>query len=348
MLSLFVKDKPKQYTIKNTSHGEKDFREVIIAEWEPDILPKGYNDHLIVKVADNSFTDPKRIAMWKRCVEEYIKLGYYCPQIFNTRAGEFPYIDYKGRRCIVYGEEYAKYRSAEDIGSENVSENGYYTYIDDAILMNARIAAKYFDYTSYPSGYCLFEKFCSTDTDDEVMENALEWKKIAEGLPAEFKPRTERIWQRWNQNREQLEKIYPELPHSVFQADINHSNCLLDNNKKFKGVYDFNLAGRDVFINYLFREIPYVMTTNNFNASEVEDYDVKCIMHAIRVSKKIYSFNEIERNAAILLYRCIKPLWYTPIEKLKKAGDDLTAINKCLEETEYMQTREIDFAGAMI
>lgn len=348
LLSLFVREQPKQYTVKNTSHGENDFREVIIAEWEPGILPEEYHDHLVVKVADNGFTDPERIAMWKRCAEEYISLGYYCPQILMTRAGEFPYIDYNGRRCVVFGEEYSKYRSVEDIGDENVNANGYYTYIDDAILMNARVAAQYFDYTDYPSGYCLFEKFCSTDLDDEVMENALEWKKIADGLPDEFRPRIEKIWRCWNQNREQLEKIYPELPRSVFQADINYSNCLLDEDKNFKGVYDFNLAGRDAFINYLFREIPYVMTINSFKASEVEDYVVRCIMHAIEISKQVYTFNEVERNAAILLYRCINPLWYTMVERLRKAGDEPAAVSKCLDETEYMQTREIDFAGAMM
>lgn len=348
LLSLFVGEKPKQYIIKNTSHGEDDFREVIIAEWNPGVLPERYRDHLVVKVADNGFTDPTRIAMWKRCAMEYTRLGYYCPPVLAAGSGEFPFVNYKGRRCVVYGEEYSKYRSAEDIGDENVSENGYYTYIDDAILMNARVAAAHFEYTDYPSGYCLFERFCASDPCDEVMENALEWKRIADGLPAEFKPRTDRIWQRWNQNRAQLEQIYPKLPRSVFQADINCNNCLLDECNHFMGVYDFNLAGRDVFINYLFREIPYVMTIDGFNRSEVEDYDVKCIMRAIKISKQAYTFREAERSAAILLYRCVKPLWYTAIEKLEEAGDDRAAVRRCLGETEYMQTREIDFAGAMM
>lgn len=347
LLSLFVKEKPKDYTVKNTSHGEDDFREVILAEWEPGVLPEEYGDRLAVKAADNGFSDPERIAMWKKCAEEYGRLGYYCPRILTTSAGEFPYVEYNGRRCVVFGEEYSKYRSAEEIGDEDVNENGYYTYIDDAILMNARVAAQYFDYTDYPSGYCMFETFCPADPTDEVMENALEWKKLAEGLPTEFASRVDRIWRRWNQDRERLKKIYPRLPRSVFQADINSSNCLLDEDKNFKGVYDFNLAGRDVFLNYLFREIPYVMTISGFRAPEAEDCVVRRIMHAIEVSKQAYTFNEAEKSAAILLYRCINPLWYTMVEGLKKAGDDPAAARRCLEETEYIQTREIDFAGAM-
>jgi hypothetical protein len=249
---------------------------------------------------------------------------------------------------VVYGEEYSKFKSAEDIDCENISKDGYYTYIDDAILMNAKAAAKYFDYTDYPSGYCLFEKFCSTDPDYEVMEVALEWKKTADKLPAEFTPQIEKIWTRWNKNREELEKIYPLLPRSVFQADINYSNCLLDNDNSFKGVYDFNLAGRDVYINYLFREIPYVMITENFKITNSANFTIECIMHGIKVSKRVYKFSEIERKAALLLYRCIKPLFYDAVENLKNAGDDFAAINKCLDETERIQTQEIDFAGAMI
>ncbi len=56
-------------------------------------------------------------------------------------------------------------------------------------------------------------------------------------------------------NRNELEQIYFKLPTSVFQADLNSTNLLLDDNGRFAGVFDFNLCGRDVFLNYLFREI---------------------------------------------------------------------------------------------
>ena len=78
-----------------------------------------------------------------------------------------------------------------------------------------------------------------------------------------------------------MELIYHKLPTSVFSADLNTSNILLDEQGKFVGVYHFNLCGKDVFLNYLFREI--------------------------------YS------------------------------GDDIEAINACLDKTEFAQTRMIDF-----
>ena len=118
---------------------------------------------------------------------------------------------------------------------------------------DAKIAGKYLDYGKYPSGYCLFDTFCPSDEVDEVLENALSWKEYAETLPEEFTEQVQQIWQLWMKNRRELEQIYHTLPTSVFQADLNPTNLLIDENGKFVGVYDFNLCGKDVFLNYLFR-----------------------------------------------------------------------------------------------
>ncbi len=53
------------------------------------------------------------------------------------------------------------------------------------------------------------------------------------------------------------------------------------------------------------------------------------------------------KQAAPLLYRCLKPLWYTETETLKKAGNDETAIQACLDRTEKLQAKEIDFSAYM-
>ncbi|MDE7292870.1 MAG: aminoglycoside phosphotransferase family protein [Oscillospiraceae bacterium] len=333
LIGLFAREKPTNFTVRNTGRGNNDFREVIIAEWG--------EKRLVIKAADNGFTSPERIAGWQRCVTEYRKLGYYCPKILTARDGSFPVVTYKDRRCAVYGEEFSEYRTAEDMGDSVIGEDGFYTYIDEAILMNAKAAAMYFDFTEFPSGYCLFEKFDENDEDYEVMENALEWKRTADKLPGEFKETVCRIWERWNRDRESLEKIYPILPRSVFQGDINSSNCLLDEAHNFMGVLDFNLSGRDVFINYMFRELPSAMGVRGIN-----DGELKCILHGIEVAKRVYNFSEIEKSAALLLYRVIKPLWITEVEKLKNARS-MDDVKKCLDYVEYLQIREIDFKGVM-
>ena len=61
----------------------------------------------------------------------------------------------------------------------------------------------------------------------------------------------------------------------------------------------------------------------------------------------MYAFSEAEKEAALPLYRCLKPLWYTRVEALKDAGSDEAAIQRCLDEMEQAQTRSIDFRSVM-
>lgn len=107
IFQLFFDDLPYLYEIKNTSRDDTDFREAIIAEWTSG---KKY----VVKLSDNDFTFPEKIEAWKRCVEEYQKLGYYCPTIYSSKDMDFPVVIYKGHNCVVYVEEFCKYSIANE------------------------------------------------------------------------------------------------------------------------------------------------------------------------------------------------------------------------------------------
>ena len=321
ILALFFDAPPVKWEIKNTSHGESDFREAVIAEW-------GDGSRYVLKLADNDFTSPEKIAVWQRSAEEYRRLGYYTPAIIAAKAGGFPVVSYKGHSCAAYAEEYSKYGSAED------RKIPFDSFMEDIVKMTARVAAARFDFSEFPSGYCLFERFCESDKNDEVTDNALEWKEYADTLPEEFRPQTERIWRRWQQNRAELEPLYKKLPTSVFQADLNESNILVDDSGKFVGVFDFNLCGRDVLLNYLFREF--------------DRHDPECIdltLQVLRIAGGVYRFNDEEIAAMPLIYRCVKPLWSTEVDRLKAAGGDRAAIRAQLDKTEYAQTMAIEFSG---
>lgn len=330
IFQLFFEDLPIRFEVKNTSRNDNDFREVIIAKWSS-------GDKYVIKLSDNDFTFPDKIKSWVRCAEEYRKLGYYCPAIFYSKKGDFPVVEYKGHKCVAYAEEYSIYNAVDARTDESCNIHDR-EYMGPAFEMIARVAAKRFDFTDYPSGYCLFDRFCPSDATDEILELALEWKKYADTLPEEFREQVNRIWQRWNDNRSSLEQIYHRLPTSVFQADLNPTNILIDSDGKFVGVMDFNLCGKDVFLNYLFREICWL--------SDNEE-ELNYILRTLEKINHAYRFSDIEIQAAPLLYRCLKPLWYSKVEKLKEAGGDREKIRACLNETEYMQTRTIDFGYYM-
>ena len=60
------------------------------------------------------------------------------------------------------------------------------------------------------------------------------------------------------------------------------AKCLIDADGKFVGICDFNLAGRDEFLNYLFREI----------LGETMEEELAEILRALRIVKKYYTFSE--------------------------------------------------------
>lgn len=325
VFSAFFDGEPVIADVIDTSREEDDFRKTFI-------ITTTEGEKYVLKFAANDFTFPEKICMWQRTVEEYRELGYYCPRIFNDKNGDFPMIEYNGVKCVVYAEEFSKYRPLEDRATcdDDAPELDSSAYFEDMWRMTARIAAKRLDYTEYPSAYCLFETFCPSDEVYEVLENALNWKKTADALPEEFQEQAQKIWRLWNENREKLETIYHELPSSVFQADLNSTNLLIDDEGNFKGVYDFNLCGRDVFLNYLMRE-----------------NSIETIPDALRVASKYYAFSDEEKAAALPLFRCLKPLWYSRVKELKDAGSDPEKIKQCLDKVEGYLTEDRDLASCM-
>lgn len=333
VFELFCDNAPLSFETINTSRSDEDFREVVIAE-----LSSG--EKAVIKLADNDFTFPEKISMWRRTTEEYRRLGYYCPKIIPDKTGNFPTVNYKGHSCIAYAEEYSPYRPAEyrSEGDPEKDKISAEQYEKEAWIMTAKLASEYLSYTDHPSGYCLFETFCSSDKTDEVLEEAIEWKKYAQTLPEEFQPQVERIWQLWTDNRNTLEPLYKKLPTSVFQADLNSTNILVDETGRFVGVYDFNLCGKDVFLNYLIRE------TYNFTDFKKE---LDAILLKLKLVSEYYHFSDIEKQTVLMLYRCIKPLWANKTDGLKACNDDKAAIKEFLDETELYLTQDIDFASYM-
>ena len=344
VVGLFTASIPKSIETKNTSHGDNDFREALLVDLG--------NEKIVIKLSSNGFTDEKHLVLWERIAKEYRDLGYYCPQYIRALNGTYPTILYKERSCIVWGEEFSKYRSAEELINDKFSDtklvkDGWYSFLEDAMIMDAIVASRHFDYTDLPSAYCMFEVFDPADECDETTEDARKWLAIAKTLPEKYSDRVGQIWNNWLEARRELEKIYHELPASVFQADINETNVLLDENGNFKGVYDFNIGGREVYINYIFRQAPYVSTAETYDRLEEDDTFLKRVLHALDIVKKVYSFSVAEKKAAPLLYKCIRPLWWHASVELKEAGTDDAKIQKHLDAIEYEQTREIDFSRHM-
>ena len=78
-----------------------------------------------------------------------------------------------------------------------------------------------------------------------------------------------------------------------------------------------------------------------------EVHGVPGICEALKISAEYYHFSDIEKDTALMMYRCLKPLWYIRVEDLKELGNDCKAIKAFLDETEQMLTAPIDFREYM-
>ena len=213
VLSLYCQERNPAVETKETSRGKNDYRMVVFAKWT--------NRRLVIKITDNDFTTPERVEGWAKTIKEYLSTGFYCPQIVKNKNGDYTQsISFSGRSCLVYAEEFSKYKTVEQFEASEIKREGEYIFLDDVIRSIGVIGSKHLRTVAFPSGMCIFEKFSPSDSCDEVMENAIIFKKAAKGFSLEQKKRFEKLWRIYVENLKRLEAVYPSLPISVFQADL--------------------------------------------------------------------------------------------------------------------------------
>jgi len=350
IFALYRTEQPVRYEMIDSSRGEDDFRQTFIAEWK--------DEKLAVKVVRNEFSTPQRIAGWREAIRAYIDAGYYCPQIVKNRNGNITEtVEYEGKECVVFAEEYAKYPLAQTRAEHESGKrpDGRHPFHDEAVMSIGVIGAKRLTCAEHPSGLCILEKHVPSDPCDEVMENALEFREIMEKELPQYRERFERIWARFEENMQVLKAVYPQFTWSVFQGDLNGTNLMTDEQGKFAGILDFNLCGRDTVLNILFREslINYNETARDNEVFFSEEADAKAIQSLLentRIVRRAYAFTGVERENVYLLYRYLRPFWWTPLMTLKwwKDKNEPEKIAQILDWIERQQTRtDIDFAGAM-
>lgn len=349
LFALYSDFPPLGYEIKDTSHGAEDFRQAIFCTWQ--------DKKTVIKITCNDFTTEDKVRAWKKTADAYIEAGYYCPRFLPDGQGRIcNTVDYSGKRCVVYAEEYSKYKTAEEFDEGAYMKDGRYIFHDDAIRSIGVIASKHLRTTDTPSGYCIFETFSPSDPCDEELETAEQFRDIVyKDLPG-YRERFDRIWKLYMDNRLKLESVYRDLPTSVFQADLHISNILLSDTMDFVGLLDFNLCGRDTLLNYLFREamgdfdedVPYEGDEKPFYSEESSQKAVDSLLHNISVVKEVYTFSEIEKANAVLVYRYLRPFWWPINSELRNIQQDDAKLNALFNWIEHELTREdIDFIGAM-
>ncbi len=276
---------------------------------------------LAVKFADNSFTTPERIAGWHDLIERYNKAGIYAPRIVKTCDG---LLCFSFSQYLVFAEEFKKYRAADEFRPKVEA----FEYEEARYKMIGKIAALPKKTLAWNSPYCLYDTFSDDDLTDENYECAAGWCGLFKKLVPERKETIEEIWQIYLKIRAELKEDYKKLPKTAFQADQNQTNILLDANRRFVGILDFNIAGTETILNYCLCEaVPYVRTKDLGKLAEPEflQRQDQILKRRLDLIQEHYSFSQAEKDLFPLLYNMVVPFrWptYSCFREAAKKGKE--------------------------
>ncbi len=307
---------------------------------------------LVIKQLSNTFSDRRRIEGWFELMDEYRKTGLYCPAVVPNRNGELIHRDtIDGRDYYILAEEYSVYETAEHIGKEKYKDAmGHNCYTPDVMRSLGKIAAAKLDICDWPSAYCLLEPFCTPQTTDEATECAIAFVKyIRENLPAHL-PRAEALLEMFYQRQKELSEVYTFLPTSCFQADLNDSNILLDENNHFVGLIDFNLCGKEPILNYAVREALWGVSDKRlfgekgsrlyFYDETLDELRIKLFLENVSCIQENYEFSALEKRAFPILFRYMNSFWWFHLHEIKLIKDDEYKISQLLGWLERQMTRD--------
>ena len=342
-ISLYCHTEASIIKTLDLCRGDDDYRKVIIVE--------DGKRKLVIKHLSNTFSSTHRIEGWFKLMEEYRKIGLYCPAIVPNLTGELLHCDtIDGRDYYTYAEEYSIYETAEHIGKEKYKDaQGHDCYTADVMRSLGKIASAKLNILDWPSAYCLLEPFCAPDTTDEQTECAVAFvNAIGKKFPACLQ-KAEHLLDLYYHCQDELKKSYHLLPTSCFQADLNDSNILLDSNMKFAGLIDFNLCGKDPILNYAVREALWAVTDQRFfdeNGSrlyfydkELDDLRISLFLENISYIQEHYTFTSFEREVFPILFHYINSFWWFHLDELKLIKEDTHKVEQLLNWLEHQMTR---------
>jgi len=264
---------------------------------------------LAIKVCRNAFTTHDKVSEWKKLCEAYLDLDIYCPQIINSINGNVSETIIIGNEeYIVYAEEMKKYRTYAEISSELDFEN-----IKPAVIESiGKVAANSAYLLPFPSAFCVYDTFDSSEVIDENYQNAENFCKTVKERFKEYTNYADDIWELFLRKRKTFEPIHKNLPKASFQSDLNQSNILVDDNMNFAGYIDFNLCGTETVLSYIvISEVcGYMLKKKDIAFLNDENFLKNCdnyFYKNIEIIKKNYKFTDFERDNICLCYNTVYP-----------------------------------------
>lgn len=320
----------------DTSHCETDKRFTYIINTD-------LNEEIVIKFSNNSFTTPERVKGWRQLINLYNDLGIYAPKILLDKNNHI-YNEYveNGEKYIVYAEEKKIYKTADEFG---IACNDDAIYFEDMVEATVRVAKYSTQLPPWKSAWCLYDKHCIDDQTDETVYWQQEFYNLVLNEMPIYEERAKRIYHRFLDAYKSFEAQYRALPQAFFQGDIGGLNTMLDENQKFVGVLDFNLAGAETNLNYFFQQFCRVaireddlLSLNDKVLRLNKDMEMR---KRLDIVKKYYEFNSTEIEAFPMYYKIVYPLQCDNCQRFMSVihEKNIHKLELILDWIEYQQTR---------
>ena len=343
-IDRYFSEEPCEIETLDLCRGDEDFRKVYIVT--------GEEKKIVIKHCSNTFTDEKRIDGWSMLMEAYRALGIYCPAIIPGIDGQtVSRKEIDGRTYFAWAEEFASYRTAEQIGEETLKgADGIAVYAPELFRFLGTVAAAKLDLMEWHTAYCLLEPFCPPDTTDEGTECAERFVQYVKEHSPRHAERAERLLELYYKVQNELRRMYHLLPTSCFQGDLNESNLLLDDENHFVGLIDFNLCGKEPILNYTVREALWWTddsalygedhTRLYFYDEALDDLRIRSFLKNMAYIGEQYRFTDLEREVFPALFRYMNSFWWHHISAVEEVKDDDEKLEKLFGWLEKQMTRD--------
>ena len=268
----------------DTSHGDDDIRLnfIISNKW-------------VLRFCKAPEMTEERLADLNRLIDRYIEFGLKCPRFLADAEGKYIH-EWNGLAC--YLQEYIDLPIADELNLDEEEQDKIWHEVLDSV---AAFAEKYrdVDISDTMGMYSLFD-LSPFDVEIGIDEKQQNFDSLCKELKDLGEHElVERLETKHGQVRENLKKIYRDLPQCVFQDDENFSNVLLDNERHLAGLIDFNLSGTEVIVNH------YANLCGGFKDDVEEPMGAETrLKYAIDSYRKyqgrmlsIYNANDLEKQA---------------------------------------------------
>ena len=228
----------------------------------------------------------RRFAELNRLIGRYRACGILCPAFLPGLDGRFLHA---WENLSVYCAEYVDLKLADE--TEIADKDAFWDDIHD---FEARFAERFrdFDLSDTVGMYSLFD-LDPYDAAIGVDEKQQNFNALVKKLNAlDQTALSERLSARHDAVRARLYAIYRELPRVFVQDDANESNVLVDENGRFAGLIDFNLAGPEVVVN----------TFANWSAGDYRITEKEPIGAAVRLESALREYRRC-MDRAFSFYR---------------------------------------------